>query len=91
MLHVNYNVNGTYLTNQARALQCGAGVLDGAVEVLDSHLAITVDAHVDQPETTRVDLPLHTHLRHTASSHITSTPGAVASPGFGTTGAKTQP
>jgi len=60
------------------------------MEVLDSHLAITVDAHVDQPETTRADLPLQMHLRHTASSHITPTPGAVASPGFDTTGGGAQ-
>jgi len=66
----------------AEALQCGACVLDRAVEALDSHLAVTVD----RPETTSANLPFQTHLCHTASSHITSTPGAVASLGFGSTG-----
>jgi len=51
----------------AEALQCGAGVLDRAVETFDSHLAVTVDAQVDRPETTRADLPLQMHLRHTTS------------------------
>jgi len=86
--------DGRHCWTRRGALQCGAGVLDRAVEALDSHLAVTVgvDAHVDQPETTRTNLPVQMHLHHTASSHITSTPGAVASPRFGSTGGgKTQP